>query len=220
MNAEGGAPPHGLRAVVTVLALGAWFGTQALISAKGFPASGMGDAVHEWTASGHAYLLEHPKAADGLLIVSSALIDGLAVFLLGAGIFGRSIRPLLGLLMLFTLRQACQLLCAFPPPDNMIWRSPGFPSLLVTYGVSNDLFFSGHTAIAVFGAVELGRTRGGLVWLATAIAVFEAATVLVLRAHYTADVFTGAVTALWIAGVSARVAPKVDAWLLGRRAVA
>ena len=27
-----------------------------------------------------------------------------------------------------------------------------FPSLLVTYGVSNDMFFSGHTAMAVLGA--------------------------------------------------------------------
>jgi hypothetical protein len=207
------APPRGVRAIVTVLALGAWFGTQALIGARGFPAAGMGDAVHEWTAPLHGWLLEHPRAGNALLIVSSAFIDAFGVFLLGAGIFGRSIRPLVGLLMLFGLRQLCQMLCAFPPPDNMIWHSPGFPSLLVTYGVSNDLFFSGHTAIAVFGATELARIRPRWAWLAVAVAVFEATTVLVLRAHYTADVFTGAVAALLIAIVAARIAPALDARL-------
>ena len=56
----------------------------------------------------------------------------------------------------------------------MIWRSPGVPSLLVTYGVSNDLFFSGHTALAVYGAIELGRW-GGPAWavVGRALAVFE-----------------------------------------------
>jgi len=48
-----------------------------------------------------------------------------------------------------------QAVCALPPPPNMIWHYPGFPSLLVTYHVANDFFFSGHTAIAVFGAIEL-----------------------------------------------------------------
>ena len=42
----------------------------------------------------------------------------------------------------------------------------------------------------------------------------EATTVLVLRAHYTMDVFAGAVTALWIGIVAARVSPAVDRALL------
>ena len=39
--------------------------------------------------------------ADGLLIVSSAIIDLLAVYLLGSSIGGRSVRPFLGLLIVF-----------------------------------------------------------------------------------------------------------------------
>jgi hypothetical protein len=66
----------------------------------------------------------------------------------------------LGLLTLYALRQICQGLCALPPPERMIWRYPGFPSLLVTYGTATDLFFSGHTAIAVYGAIELGHVGG------------------------------------------------------------
>jgi membrane-associated phospholipid phosphatase len=93
----------------------------------------------------------------------------------------------------------------------MIWRYPGFPSLFVTYNVGNDFFFSGHTAIAVFGAIELARLRRSwLTVLAFAVVIFEIATVLILRAHYTMDVFTGAVTALWVAALCDSVAPRLD----------
>jgi len=110
-----------------------------------------------------------------------------------------------------TLRQVMQAICALPPPPNMIWHYPGFPSLLVTYKVANDFFFSGHTAIAVFGAIELSRLRRTwLTALAILIACFEVATVLILRAHYTMDVFAGIVAALWIAHVAERISPRLD----------
>jgi len=88
--------------------------------------------------------------------------------------------------------------------------------VVVTYGVANDLFFSGHTAIAVFGAVELARLgRRWLGVLGVGVALFEVAAVLTLRAHYTMDVFTGAVTALLVAGVAAKISPWCDRALAG-----
>ena len=105
-------------------------------------------------------------------------------------------------------------LCALPAPDEMIWHKTGIPTLLVTYGVSTDLFFSGHTGLAVLGAVELARTKKRpLLILGICIALFEAATVLILRAHYTMDVFTGAVTALLVSYIAALLAPRCDTWL-------
>ncbi len=77
----------------------------------------MGDAVHQWTAPLHDALLVHPQAADAYLIVSSAVIDVVGVWLLLSALFGPTIRPFLGLLMLFAaLRQLCQALCALPAP--------------------------------------------------------------------------------------------------------
>jgi hypothetical protein len=219
-QAENSGPWRGLilRLILTAIVLTIWFWTQSLIGARTPPASGMSDALQNLTAGLNAYFSQHPSAANTLLIASSALIDALGLFLLGRWLFGGSIRPFLGLVLLMALRQVMQAICALPPPPNMIWHYPGFPSLLVTYHVANDFFFSGHTAIAVFGAVELSRFgRNWLTITAVVIVVFEVATVLILRAHYTLDVFTGIVAALWVARLSERVSPGIDRLLAGSK---
>jgi hypothetical protein len=200
-----------VRLAVTAIVLALWFWTQSLIGARTPTTSGVGDALLNLTAGINSYLSQHASTANALLIGSSALIDALGLFLLGSWLLGGSVRPFLGLVLLMALRQLMQALCALPPPPNMIWHYPGFPSLLVTYHVANDFFFSGHTAIAVFGAVELSRLRR--TWLtcgAVLIVVFEVVAVLILRAHYTMDVFTGIVAALWVARVSEGISPPID----------
>jgi PAP2 superfamily C-terminal len=204
------------RTLLVGISLGVWFWTQALIARRGFPEGRIGDRLLDLTAGIHRYLLAHPRAADRVLMVSSLLIDLLGCFLLGEAIFGATFRPFIGLLVIFVLRQLCQGLCALPCPDGMIWRDPGLPSLLVTYGTSADLFFSGHTAIAVYGSIELARYGGtpGAV-AGVLITIVEVIAVLILRAHYTMDVFAGAVTALWVATFVTVIAPPVDQLLAG-----
>jgi PAP2 superfamily C-terminal len=200
-----------LRIVVTVVILAIWFWTQTLIGTRPAPAAGIGDALHNLTAGWNAYLHRTPGAANALLISSSALIDLMGLFLLARWLFGPSIRPFFGLVVLMALRQVMQALCSLPAPPDMIWHNPGFPSLLVTYNVANDFFFSGHTAIAVFAAIELARLRKTWLTIAAVLAVlFEIGAVIVLRAHYTMDIFTGLLAALWVAQMSARVAPEID----------
>lgn len=203
-----------MRFAFVVVGLGGWYLTQSWIGQRESMPGAIGDGVHEWLAGVNFYLHAHPHRTDQLLIASSAVIDLLGLFLLWRSIFGPSLRPFLGLLLLFGMRQICQLLCALEPPLGMIWRDPGFPSLLVTYGVTTDFFFSGHTGLAVLGAVEIARL-GGRRWLClgVAIVVFEVATVLVLRAHYTMDVITGAVAARYATMLASRIAPHCDRWL-------
>lgn len=197
-----------------IVGLGLWFWTQNLIGERPHQPGTIGDTVHDILAAPNSYLQSHRATASLLLIISSALIDVLGIFLLVRSIFGPTLRPFLGLLLLFGMRQICQLLTTLDPPVGMVWHDPGFPSLLVTYHVATDFFFSGHTGIAVLGAVELARF-GGRRWLYVGIAIagFEATTVLVLRAHYTMDVFTGAVAARYATILAARFAPNCDAWL-------
>jgi membrane-associated phospholipid phosphatase len=214
MLADAPTPPQSLRFVFVVVGLAVWHLTQSLIKHRPSGTGCIGDGLHSLTARAFAFLSTHPAWADGLLIVSSLGIDALGTFVLVWSIVGPSIRPFLGLLILFGLRQLCQAVTALPPPEGMIWRSPGVPSLLVTYGVSNDLFFSGHTALAVYGAMELAQFGPAWAAVGAALAVFECIVVIVLRAHYTLDVFTGAVTAFAATVVADRLAPSCDAALV------
>jgi hypothetical protein len=207
-----------VRIAAIVFSLGLWFWTQHLLARRsGARASEGGvicDGIHNLTAPINKHLLANPRHADMLLASSSLVIDLLGFYLLASAVMGSSFQPFLGLLMLFALRQFCQMLCPLPCPEGMIWRSPGIPTILVTYGTCNDLFFSGHTAIAVYGAVTLGAHLGWLgIVLGAAIILFEVATVLVLRAHYTMDVFTGAITALYVYHLSMVWAPVVNGWI-------
>ena len=56
-------------------------------------------------------------------------------------------------------------------------------------------------------------TQSWLTVAAVAIVLFEIATVLILRAHYTMDVFTGILAALCVAWFSTAISPSIDAWL-------
>ncbi|MBS1842675.1 MAG: phosphatase PAP2 family protein [Acidobacteria bacterium] len=205
------------RTILTAIALVIWFYTQRLIGARSVPAQGIGDGLHQLTAPWNGYFLSHAAAANALLIVSSAFIDLLALFLLLRWLFGPSVRPFLGLFVLMVMRQIVQAFCALPPPPNLIWHYPGFPSLLVTYSVAGDFFFSGHTAIAVFAATEIARLKKA--WLTTfaiLVALFEIVAVLVLRAHYTMDIFTGIIAALWVAAIIDRISKPIDSFVRSR----
>jgi hypothetical protein len=207
-------PVVGVRTGLVVAGIAIWYWCEAVL-AKRVPKVEtevpLTDGIHLATARIHKRYFTNTAAGNRLLVASSLVIDLLGAYLLASAIFGVSIRPYLGLVMVFALRQICQMLCPLPAPSGMVWRYPGVPAVLVTYGTTNDLFFSGHTAIAVYGAATLAGHWGptGLA-IGLLIAFFEAATVLVLRAHYTMDVFTGIVCALWVYSLSAPAAGWVD----------
>ena len=96
------------RILITFAALAIWFGTQSLLGARISPAEGIGDGLHRLTAPLNANLHGAPRAANALLIASSALIDAIAIFLLGSWIFAGQLRPFLGLAMLLVTRQVMQ----------------------------------------------------------------------------------------------------------------
>ena len=212
-------PVIAVRVGLVALGIVAWYWTQSVLG-KRVPKVEhevpLTDGIHVLTRRIHQRYATNVAAGNRLLIISSLVIDVLGAYLIGSAIFGVSIRPYLGLVMVFALRQICQMLCPLPAPAGMVWRYPGVPAVLVTYGTVNDLFFSGHTAIAVYGAATLAGHFGlwGLA-LGLAIALFEAVTVLVLRAHYTMDVFTGIVCALWVYSLSGSLAPHVDRLIHG-----
>lgn len=205
-----------LRVFITIVAALLWFSSQSLLGSRTPQTSGMDDALHDWTGPINTYLHQSPRVADSLLIASTALVDAFGLFLIGSWLFVRSVRPFLGLAILLTIRQGIQALTKLPAPEGMIWHNPGFPTLFVTYHVLSDFFFSGHTAITVLGAAELARIRKPRLTLLAVLAImFEIATLVVLRAHYTMDIFAGLIAALWVAQFSSQISPWIDRRLAG-----
>ena len=87
----------------------------------------------------------------------------------------------------------------------MPWRGAQYSSGIDASVIAHSAACSGFE-LAHFGGPAFAI-------LGAAIVLVEAAAVLVLRAHYTMDVFAGAVTALWVWCASSALAPGIDAWL-------
>src|SRR5882724_7247062 len=111
-----------VRILITFAALAIWFWTQSLLGARSSPTEGIGDGLHRLTAPLNAYLHGAPRAANALLIASSALIDAIAIFLLASWIFGGKLRPFLGLGMLLVTRQVMQALYSLEHWRRGAWR--------------------------------------------------------------------------------------------------
>lgn len=188
---------RGIRLLMILAGLIVWFGTQALLSTRSDPGNKIDDVLHIHTTAANAFLHENPPWSTILLIVSSMIVDLSGFFLVVSSLFHPTLRPFLTLLILFATRQICQALIALPAPERMIWYDPGFPSLFVTYDVTNDFFFSGHTGITMIAAVEGFRANSRMGKLLGVFFVgMQISIIIVLRAHYTMDIFAGVVVAL------------------------
>ena len=69
------------------------------------------------------------------------------------------------------------------------------------------------TAPASKGFGSAGATAGTVA--AALLVIFEISAVLILRAHYTMDVFAGIVAAISVANLSERISPRLDRLISG-----
>ena len=54
----------------------------------------------------------------------------------------------------YGIRLVIQNLFLMKKPDGYIWEYPGFPSLVVPYGATNDFFYSGHMGGSLIATLE------------------------------------------------------------------
>lgn len=154
----------------------------------------------------------HVTAADHSLITSLFFINVMGPTLVAIAVFGPTFAPFPAVLTVFSLCQIRQLCCTLPPAPGMIWRDPGFLSVLLICAVRNDFFFSSHTALAVPGAIQLRHLAPWRIDAAAVrIALGEAVIVLVLRAYHTLDVIAGVFAAWFAADMAGRLARAFDA---------
>ena len=99
-----------------------------MIGARSIADGAIYDHLHVITARRNAWLIQHPKPGNAMLIASSFCVDAVMLFVLLYAVLGPSFTPFWGLFGLFALRQLSQASVALPVPQGIIWRDPGFPS--------------------------------------------------------------------------------------------
>lgn len=141
------------------------------------------------------YLSNNKTILKILFIMTSLMIDvGALIVLMKYIVWGEYKTPVI-LLFGMLLRQINQLITKLPAPDKLLWFYPGVPSICVTYDVSTDFFFSGHTFFALTVGLDFYNSEYFIVKLYSLFFVFlEIIFVIVTKSHYWMDVYAAIAT--------------------------
>jgi hypothetical protein len=127
------------------------------------PGQAFKDLGHEWTAPLNKYFTspENLDKLKAMQIFSSLLMDltlpTLMVYFMLSG--GETWRIPVEFCFLYGLRLTCLSVFAMETPEGFYWENPGFFSLTVPYGWTNDFFFSGHVSSANLCLLEFNLAR-------------------------------------------------------------
>ena len=115
--------------------------------------------------------------------------------------------------MFYGFRFLCQSIFAMELPEGYYWDYPGFYSIVVPYGATNDFFFSGHVGCCLICALEFNLVfkqaekvqNLKTMKLATRMVYFSIATLcaqvfimMATRGHYTIDLIVGVIIAHYV----------------------
>lgn len=189
--------------------------TQHAIGEKTPAICTIGDSLQEWTAPLHAYVSEHPMLASALMVFYSIVGDAIVLIMVVCAIVQSSVRPILPFIVFMIFRQTMQTLVAFPVDPGIIWHYPGFPSLFTNYQLGGDFYFSAYVGINILGALELGQIFRHR-WITIINCLIAAMVVMidiVLRSHYTTDIYTSVITAIFAYLFTQEFVPPIDRFL-------
>ncbi|MBX7066287.1 MAG: hypothetical protein K1X28_03560 [Parachlamydiales bacterium] len=191
-----------------------YFICQHFIGKKPVPVCTITDVILNLFLPVTHFFSSHPMAANAQLIAMNGILDILTLFIIFVTLWKKDIRPMLILIIFFTLRQSLQLLVKLPLPAEMIWHYPGFPSLLQSYTVSSDLYFSGHTGVGLLAFYEIYYFRKRwLTVLGFIFFLYEVFSILATQGHYTMDIFTAIMTVTCFTDFSFKIAPYINRFL-------
>lgn len=194
--------------VITVLALNTIYG---FALPKGEVAC-LDDRLFNLTAPINAYFGTHSLQKHILLATSSLLIDSLILITaIHWVLYSKTWRLAIGLLFFYLFRGIVQCLFQMKFPNGYLWDYPNFPSLTVSYLKTNDFFFSGHVGLPILIAREWKANNKNILFgISIGICVIEIITMIFLRGHYTIDLITGVIFALYFYDISASLSKYVD----------
>ena len=182
-----------------------WFGTQKLIGKKDIPNKNIiNDQIigSSFITNANIWLKNNLLFLRWYIILSSLSIDlsVLYIFIIFIKYGKRSIlecKIIKILIATLLCRQINQLITSLPKPIGKYWEYPGFPSLFVSYNVSNDMFFSGHTSISTIMAYYLWKKK--LPSLSLIYFFLNTSMIIFTKGHYFMDIYTAIITSsYWI----------------------
>lgn len=185
------------RLALLCLAYYLWYYSQILISSNMKTNNIIIDQLHHSNIffSINSFLASNPEITKYNLILTSLLIDIGMIFCAIDYLKGNDFRTMILIFVGLFLRQICQYVNRLPIPPNMIWFDPGFPSILVTYSVENDFFFSGHTFIAFTIGLKIIYYQNyftklyGLFFM-----MYEILFIICINGHYFMDIYGAIIT--------------------------
>jgi hypothetical protein len=152
-------------------------------------------------------IVEFPVYGNILLGVDSFCVDSVILFMSFYWmIHAQSHNFAITVFMFYLIRAGALNLAKFPLPDPYLFNDPGFPSIFVPYGKTNDLYYSGHiglTTIVVLECISYKWKR----FLFFAIFTFLTTgfMLIVLGVHYSNDIIIGFAAAVFLQRFTFRV---------------
>ena len=184
------------------------------------------DEFFTHTESINQYFGDHPKVKNVFLIFCSLWMDitmvtGMVVFV----IYGKTWRLPIALIMFYLLRMIIQKLFLLRYPEGYLWSYPGFPSLVVPYGKTNDFFYSGHVGGACVMMLEFRslantqvQNRVFMRWMqifAILTIILQVFLMIFLRGHYSIDMISGIIFGHYFHMIASDVSPGWDQAVCG-----
>jgi hypothetical protein len=111
----------------------------------------------------------------------------------------------------YGMRLVIQNLFLMKKADGYIWEYPGFPSLVVPYGQTNDFFYSGHMGGSFIATLEWGMNgyrSMSIFGILTMIVTFW--LMVFCQAHFLIDMFAGVIIAHWCFSFATKYSPYFD----------
>lgn len=149
------------------------------------------------------------------------MVVGFVVF----AVHGKTWRLPISLILFYVLRMILQKLFLMRYPEGYLWNYPGFPSLVVPYGKTNDFFYSGHAGGALVMTLEfrtLSKTLSKHKVFLRVMQFFGSLTIILqiflmifLRGHYTIDLVAGLIFGHYLYIIGSHFAPSFDRYVCG-----
>lgn len=130
--------------------------------------------------------MNHQRFLNFVIISSSLTIDAIFLFIMACFvIYARSPRVIYAAGIFYGMRGLCQAFFLFEYPKDLLFRDPGFFSLIVPYGTTADFYFSGHSGFLVLATMELIQMKMVVLAFVNLIStLFTAWMLMATRAHY------------------------------------